>query len=158
MNKVILMGRLTRDPETRYSQGGSEPLNITRYSLAVNRRFKKEGEPDADFINCVAFRKNGEFAARFFKKGMMVAVTGSLQIRNWDDPQTNQRKQFTEVIVDDQYFAESKASFEARGGSQGTSAPAQRPAPSYRENDGPPADIPPDFFIDQELSDDDLPF
>ena len=154
MNKVILMGRLTKDPETRYSQGGSEPLCIARYSLAINRRFKREGEPDADFINCVAFGKQGEFAERFFKKGMMVAVSGRLQIRNYDDPQTNQRKTFTEVVLEDQYFAESKSSFESRTGYQS----AQSDSPRQSAPASPPGDIPPDFFIDQELNDDDLPF
>ena len=68
MNKVILMGRLTRDPEVRYSQG-AEPLAVARYSLAVNKRFKRQGEPDADFIPCVAFGRQGEFAERYFRKG-----------------------------------------------------------------------------------------
>ena len=68
MNKVILMGRLAREPEVRYSQG-TEPLAIARYTLAVNRRFKRQGEPEADFINCVAFGKTGEFAEKYFKKG-----------------------------------------------------------------------------------------
>ena len=73
MNKVILMGRLTRDPAVRYSQG-AEPLAIARYSLAVNKRFKRQGEPDADFIPCVAFGKQGEFAEKYFRKGQMVSV------------------------------------------------------------------------------------
>ena len=74
MNKVILMGRLTKDPEVRYAQG-SEPLAVARYTLAVNRRFKRQGEQDADFIGCVAFGKAGEFAEKYFKKGQM--ITGS---------------------------------------------------------------------------------
>jgi single-strand DNA-binding protein len=73
LNKVILIGRLTRDPEVRYTQG-AEPMAIARYSLAVNRRFKKEGQPEADFLNCVAFGRNGEFAEKFLKKGMQMAV------------------------------------------------------------------------------------
>lgn len=162
MNKVILMGRLTKDPEVRYSQGGAEPVCIARYTLAVNRRFKREGEPDADFINCVAFTKQGEFAEKFFKKGMLVAVTGRLQIRTFDDPQTNQRKWMTEIILEDQYFAESKATFEARNqGGQGY----QQPTGAYDQPHGhaqpaqkPQNDIPPDFFIDQDLNDEDLPF
>ena len=71
MNKVILMGRLTKDPEVRYAQG-SEPLAVARYTLAVNRRFKRQGEQDADFIGCVAFGKAGEFAEKYFKKGQDV--------------------------------------------------------------------------------------
>ena len=170
MNKVILMGRLTKDPETRYSQGGSEALNITRYTLAVNRRFKREGEPDADFINCTAIGKSGEFAEKYFKKGMQVLVSGRLQIRSYDDPKTNQRNWYTEIILDDQHFTESKAAFEARVGNQGSSNYGdsaynnsggqpyqnQSPKPSLPANQ--PNDVPPDFFIDQELNDDDLPF
>ena len=106
MNKVILMGRLTRDPEVRYSQG-AEPLAIARYSLAVNKRFKRQGEPDADFIPCVAFGKQGEFAERYFRKGQMVSVVGRLQVRNWEDNEGKKRVA-TEVVIEEQYFAESK--------------------------------------------------
>ena len=84
MNKVILMGRLTKDPEVRYAQS-NEPLAVARYTLAVNRRFKRAGEQDADFIGCVAFGKTGEFAEKYFKKGQMVGVVGRLQVRSWDD-------------------------------------------------------------------------
>lgn len=83
MNKVILMGRLTREPEVRYSQS-SEPVAVARYTLAVSRRMKKNGEQEADFIPCVAFGKSGEFAEKYFRKGQMVAVTGRLQVRSWD--------------------------------------------------------------------------
>jgi single-strand DNA-binding protein len=106
MNKVILMGRLTRDPEVRYSQG-AEPMAIARYSLAVNRRFKRQGEQDADFIPCVAFGKQGEFAEKYLTKGQMISVVGRLQVRNWDDNNGNKRTT-TEVVVEEQYFAESK--------------------------------------------------
>lgn len=78
MNKSILMGRLTRDPEVRYSQG-AEPMAIARYSLAVNRRFKRQGEQDADFIPCVAFGKQGEFAEKYLTKGQMISAVGRLQ-------------------------------------------------------------------------------
>lgn len=81
MNKVILMGRLVKEPEVRYSQG-AEPIAVARYTLAVNRRFKRQGEPEADFINCVAFGKTGEFAEKYFKKGQLVAITGRLQVRS----------------------------------------------------------------------------
>lgn len=106
MNKVILMGRLTRDPEVRYSQG-AEPKAIARYSLAVNRRFKRQGEQDADFIPCVAFGKQGEFAEKYLTKGQMISVVGRLQVRNWDDNNGNKRTTI-EVVVEEQYFAESK--------------------------------------------------
>ena len=106
MNKVILMGRLTRDPEIRYKQS-TEPMAIARYSLAVERRFKREGEQKADFIPCVAFGKQGEFAERYFRKGQMVSVVGRLQVRNWNDNEGKKRVT-TEVVVEEQYFAESK--------------------------------------------------
>ena len=108
MNKVILMGRLTRDPEVRYSEG-AEPMAIARYTLAVNRRFKRQGEPEADFIPCLAFRKNAEFSEKYFKKGQQVGVIGRLQVRNWEDKEGHKRTT-TEVVIEDQYFAESKAS------------------------------------------------
>ncbi len=114
MNKVMLMGRLTRDPEINYSNS-AEPLAICRYSLAVNKRFKRDGEPDADFINCVAFGKTGEFAEKYFTKGQMVSVVGRLQVRNWED-QNGQKRTSTDVVVEEQFFAESRKSSE--GGSQ----------------------------------------
>lgn len=117
MNKVILMGRLTKDPEMRYSQG-AEPVAIARYTLAVNRSFKREGEPDADFINVVAFGKRGEFAEKYFQKGQMVAVVGRLQVSTYDDKEGVKRWS-TDVIVDEQHFAESKRSFEERGKGDG---------------------------------------
>jgi single-strand DNA-binding protein len=166
MNKVILMGRLTKDPELRYSQA-AEPVAIVRYTLAVNRRFKREGQPDADFINCVAFGKTGEFAEKYFKKGMMVAVSGSLQITSYDDP--GGRKWFTDVIIDDQYFAESKSSFEQRNsGGQNfdyLTPPPASVANAARGNQavdagaGAPAASADSFYsIDESLEDEDLPF
>lgn len=106
MNKVILMGRLVRDPDVKYSQGAT-PVAVARFSLAVNRRFKREGEPDADFINCVGFGKNGEFVEKFFKKGQLVSVVGRLQVRSWDD-KDGKKQWSTEVVVEENYFAESK--------------------------------------------------
>lgn len=122
MNKVILMGRLTKDPEARMSNGG---LTITRYSLAVDRRFKRDGEPTADFINCVAFGKAAEFAERYFHKGQRVAVAGRLQTRSWDD-NNGQRHYSTEVILEEQEFAESKK--ESARNTDGTYAPSAPPA------------------------------
>ena len=112
MNKVILMGRLTRDPEVRYSQSETS-LAIARYTLAVNRKFKRDGEPDADFINCVAFGKQGEFAEKFMKKGQMICICGRIQVRSYEE-QTGQKRWITEIVVEEQSFAESKSSFEAR--------------------------------------------
>lgn len=147
MNKVILMGRLARDPEVRYSQGAT-PVAVARFSLAVNRRFKREGEPDADFINCVAFGKTGEFVEKFFKKGQMVSVVGRLQVRSWDDKE-GKKQWSTEVIVEENYFAESKASFEGRSAGFESSAPASQSKPSTNEGFYP---------IDESIEDDDLPF
>lgn len=146
MNKVILMGRLVRDPEVRYSQG-NEPLAVARYTLAVNRRFKRQGEQDTDFIGCVAFGKAGEFAEKYFKKGQMVSVIGRLQVRSWDDNEGKKRWS-TDVVVEEQYFAESKTAFENRMSSAGASAPA------------PSGQAPADGFypIDESVEDDDLPF
>lgn len=105
MNKVILMGRLTRDPDVRYSQS-AEPMAIARYTLAVNRKFKRDGEPDADFINIVAFGRNGEFAEKYFRKGQQVAVVGHLQTGSYE--KDGIRRYTTDVIVEEQHFAESK--------------------------------------------------
>ena len=145
MNKVILMGRLTKDPEVRYAQG-AEPLAVARYTLAVNRRFKRQGEPDADFIGCVAFGKTGEFAEKYFRKGQMVSVVGRLQVRSWDDNE-GKRHWSTDVVIDEQYFAESKTSSE----NYRNAAPAA-PAPKQSaSSDG--------FYpIDESVEEDDLPF
>lgn len=108
MNKVILMGRLTRDPEIRYTQGDNA-MAIARYSLAVDRRFKRDGEPDADFINCVAFGKSGEFAEKYLKKGTKVAVVGRIQTGSYTN-KDGQKVYTTDVVVEEQEFAESKNS------------------------------------------------
>ncbi len=146
MNKVILIGRLTRDPEVRYTQG-SEPRAIARYSLAVNRKFKRDGQPDADFINCVAFGRNGEFAEKFLKKGMQIAIVGSIQTGSYTDKDGNKRYT-TDVIVDEHNFTESRKSFEERVGSEGASAPVN--APKTEKSDG--------FVAIDNFDDDDLPF
>ena len=108
MNKVILMGRLTRDPEVRYTQGDNA-MAIARYSLAVDRRFKRDGEPDADFINCVAFGKSGEFAEKYLKKGTKIAVVGRIQTSSYTN-KDGQKVYTTDVVVEEQEFAESKNS------------------------------------------------
>lgn len=122
MNKVILMGRLTREPEVRYSQG-ENALAIGRFSLAVDRRFKRPGEPDADFINCVSFGKTAEFAEKYLKQGTKVAVTGRIQTGSYTNKE-GQKVYTTDVVVEDIEFAESKAS------SGGTSTQTSRPTPS----------------------------
>ena len=103
MNKVILIGRLTRDTETRYSG----ELAISRYTLAVDRRFKKDGEPEADFINCVAFGKSGEFAEKYFRKGMKVSVAGRIQTGSYTNNE-GVKVYTTDIVVEEQEFCESK--------------------------------------------------
>ena len=106
MNKVELIGRLTHDVEMRQTPNG---VSLARFSIAVTRRFKNSnGEYDADFINCVAWRQTGEFIARYFQKGSMIAIVGSIQTRSWDG--NDGKKQYaTEVIVDEAYFTGSKS-------------------------------------------------
>lgn len=106
MNKVILLGRLTKDPDVRYTQS-ENMLAIARYTLAVDRRFKKEGQPSADFINCVAFGKSAEFAEKYMTKGRLFGVIGRIQTRNYDNDK-KEKVYVTEVVVDEQYFADSK--------------------------------------------------
>ena len=160
MNKVILMGRLTQNPEVRYSQA-AEPLAIARYTLAVNRRFKRQGEPDADFINCVSFGKLAEFAEKYYKKGQMVSIVGRLQVRSWED-QNGQKRWSTDVVIEEQYFAESKTSFESRAAANanmGTAAPSPAPAPTKPAYQ-PTSNVEDGFYpIDESIEDDDdLPF
>ena len=138
MNKVILMGRLTRDPEVRYSQS-SEPVAVARYTLAVNRRFKRKDEPEADFIPCVALGKSGEFAEKHFRKGQLVAITGRLQVRSWD--KDGERRWTTEVIIEEQHFAESKAAQEKAA----TKESGQAAADGF-------------YPINEGVEDEDLPF
>lgn len=125
MNKVILMGRLTRDPEVRYSQG-EQATAVARYTLAVDRRFRRDGDQQtADFINCVAFGRSGEFAEKYFHKGIKVAITGRIQTGSYTN-QEGQKVYTTDVVVEEQEFAESKAASEQSGGYQ----PVARPEPS----------------------------
>ena len=106
MNKVILMGRLTRDPEVRYSQGASQTA-VARFSIAVDRRFKREGEPDADFFNCTAFGKQAEFIERYLRKGTKVVVCGRIQNDNYTN-KDGQMVYSVRVMIDEVEFAESK--------------------------------------------------
>ena len=130
MNKVILMGRLTRDPEVRYSQGENQTA-IARYSLAVNRRFKREGDPEADFINCVAFGKQAEFAEKYLKKGTKMTITGRIQTGSYTNKE-GVKVYTTDVIVEEQEFAESKAASE----NHTAASPAPQPAPQQNQADG----------------------
>ncbi len=134
MNKVILMGRLTRDPEVRYSAGESS-LAIARYSLAVDRRFKKDGEQSADFINCVVFGKSAEFTEKYFRQGMRVTVCGRIQTGSYTNKE-GVKVYTTEVVVEEQEFAESKNSSGSNGGAQQGSFAGANAAPSAAAGDG----------------------
>ena len=105
MNKVILIGRLTKDVEVRHTGETA----VARYSLAVDRKFKREGEPTADFINCVTFGKNAEFAEKYLKKGTKIAVTGRIQTGSYTD-KDGKKVYTTDVIVEEHEFCESKGS------------------------------------------------
>lgn len=126
MNKVVLMGRLTRDPEVRYSRGDNS-MAIARYSLAIDRRFKRDGdEQTADFISCVAFGKAGEFAEKYFHKGTKIAVVGRIQTGSFTN-KDGQKVYTTDVVVEEQEFAESKNN---GGGTRSSNIPTNNNAPS----------------------------
>lgn len=130
MNKVILMGRLTRDPEVRYSQGENSTA-IARFTLAVDRRFKRPGEQDADFISCVAFGKSAEHAEKYYRQGLKIAVTGRIQTGSYTNKE-GQKVYTTDIVVEESEFAESKGSSGESGGFQ----PSSRPTPSAAAGDG----------------------
>ncbi|WP_343210274.1 single-stranded DNA-binding protein [Anaerolentibacter hominis] len=134
MNKVVLMGRLTRDPEIRYSQGENS-LAIARYTLAVDRRFKRSGEQDADFIQCVVFGKSAEFAESYFKQGMRVTICGRIQTGSYTNRE-GQKVYTTEVVVEEQEFAESKNASANAGGYNNNNYQTQKPEPSQAVGDG----------------------
>lgn len=120
MNKVILMGRLTRDPEVRYTQGENQ-MAIARYTLAVDRRFNRNNDENtADFISCVAFGKSGEFAEKYLRKGTKIAVTGRIQTGSYTN-KDGVKVYTTDVVVEDQEFAESKNSSSNSDGGYGNS-------------------------------------
>lgn len=142
MNKVILMGRLTRDPEVRYTQTNN--TLVASFSLAVNRRFARQGEErQADFINIVAWSKTGEFCSKYFKKGQQVGVIGRMQTRTWDDDQ-GQKHYVTEVVAEEAYFADSRRDGDA-------------PNPSFENTFGENVANNSEFQVTSG-SDDDLPF
>lgn len=130
MNKVILMGRLTRDPEIRYSQGENATA-VARFSLAVDRRFKRQGESDADFINCVAFGKTAEHAEKYYRQGLKIVVTGRIQTGSYTNKE-GQKVYTTDVIIEESEFAESKSASE----NSGYQAAPARPTPSVAAGDG----------------------
>ena len=147
MNKVILMGRLTRDPEVRYSQGENATA-VARYSLAVDRRFRRDNEPTADFINCVAFGRAAEFAERYLRQGTKIAITGRIQTGSYTN-KDGVKVYTTDIVVEEQEFAESKA---AGGASTPTNNYQASPAPS------PSSDIGDGFMNIPDGIDEELPF
>lgn len=153
LNHIVLMGRLTRDPELRHTGNGTA---VASFSLAVDRDFKSQnGEKETDFIDIVAWRNTAEFVSKYFSKGRMAVVSGRLQIRNWEDKEGNKRRS-AEVVADNIYFGDSKRDSSSSGGSYseyggGYSAPA--PASSFSA----PAPAASEFSM-LEDDDSDLPF
>ena len=133
MNKVIMMGRLTRDPEVRYSQGASQTA-IARFSLAVDRRWKREGEPDADFFNCTVFGRQADFVEKYLRQGTKVVVTGRIQNDNYTN-KDGQKVYSVQIIVEEIEFAESKNAAVANGAAPAYQA-SSRPSPSQAAGDG----------------------
>ncbi len=148
LNHIVIMGRLTRDPELRYTQTQTP---VTSFTVAVDRDFadKATGERQTDFIDCVAWRQTGEFVAKYFQKGSMAAVSGRLQIRDWTDRDGNKRRS-SEIVVDNVYFGESKRS-------RDSSTAAARPA-SGGYNAAPPAPGGASAFSELDDGDGELPF
>lgn len=135
MNKVILMGRLTRDPEIRYSSG-DEPTAIARYTLAVDRRYKRQGDDQtADFINCVVFGRGAEFAEKYLHQGIKIVVTGRIQTGSYTN-KDGHKVYTTEVVIEEQEFAESKAAAAQNGNGGQSAPPAQSGAANNSNNDG----------------------
>lgn len=146
MNKVILMGRLTKDPDVRYTTG-ENPLAIARYTLAVDRRFRKDGEATADFISCVVFGRAAEFAEKYFRQGLKITISGRIQTGSYTNRE-GQKVYTTEIVVEEQEFAESKSS-----GDNGAAyyPPKQTPPPA-------PADGADGFMNIPDGIEEELPF
>ena len=149
MNKAILMGRLTRDPEMRTTPQGT---SVCSFSIAVNRRFAKEGQQNADFINCVAWRQQAEFICKYFTKGSMIAVVGSIQTRTWDS-QDGKKQYATEVVVDEAHFTGSKSETGTTG-----AAPSNTGFNQPADNSSPFDEFDTQGFAAMGGSEDDLPF
>lgn len=143
MNKVILMGRLTRNPEVRYG-AGENSTSVARYTIAVDRRFKRDGEQNADFIGCVAFGRNAEFAEKYLRQGTKIVLTGRIQTGSYTN-RDGQKVYTTDIVVEEQEFAESKAA--AGNGGQGNYS---RPSAAPSDADG--------FVNIPDGIDDELPF
>lgn len=147
MNRVILMGRLTRDPDVRYTSGENQTC-VARYTLAVDRRFKREGEQSADFISCVVFGKGAEFADKYLRQGTKIAITGRIQTGNYTN-KDGQKVYTTDVVVEEQEFAESKGASNSDNVMQASTTPATVKA----QPDGPNG-----FMHIPDGIDEDLPF
>ncbi len=165
MNKSILMGRLTRDPEIRYSQNDNSTC-VARFSIAVDRKFKRQGEPEADFINCIAFGKTGEFIEKYFFKGMKICLSGRIQTGSYTNKE-GQKVYTTDVVAEEVEFAESKAASQQGGNQSGynpQNASSNVPGVSGGFNQGggfnvPPSDSPGDGFMNiPDGIDEELPF
>lgn len=142
MNKVILMGRLTRDPDIRYTNG-AEPMAIARYTLAVDRRFKRDEEQSADFISCVTFGRNAEFVEKYLHQGTKIVACGRIQTGSYTNRE-GQKVYTTDVVVEEHDFAESKAASENSG-----NQPAMQPQP--QNNPSPDGFMSIPDGIDEEL-------
>lgn len=125
MNKVILMGRLTRDPEVRYGAGENSTA-VARYTIAVDRRFKRDGEQSADFISCVTFGRNAEFAEKYLRQGTKIVLTGRIQTGSYTN-RDGQKVYTTDIVVEEQEFAENKAAV-SNGGQGNYSRPSAAPS------------------------------
>ena len=158
MNKVILMGRLTRNPDVRYSQGDKATF-VARYTLAVNRRFRREGDQDADFINCVAFGRQGEFAEKYLKQGTKIVISGRIQTGSYTNRE-GVKVYTTDVVVEEQDFAESKAAASNySGGYQaGNYQPAPEPQPTMTSRPAPTEAVSDGFMTIPEGIEEELPF
>ena len=143
INRVVLVGRLTRDPELRKTQSGT---SVCSFTMAVGRRVSTQGQPDADFINCVAFGRSAEFAEKYLKQGTKIVATGRIQTGSYTNKDGN-KVYTTDVVIEDQEFAESKGSSSSDGGSY---QPAGRPSPANASAEG--------FMSIPEGIEDDLPF
>lgn len=156
MNKVILMGRLTRDPDIR-SSNGETVTTVARFTLAVDRRFgRKDGEQNADFISCVAFGKTAEFAERYLRQGIKVALSGRIQTGSYTN-RDGQKVYTTDVVAEDIEFAESKAASDANRGSMGMGGGYQ-PAPAPAPMPGPMGAAGDGFMNIPDGIDEELPF
>ena len=151
LNRIILMGRLTADPELRTTPSG---VSVASFSIAVERNYQQNGERQTDFINCVAWRQTGEFISRFFQKGRMIAVEGSLQTRRYED-KTGAKRTAYDVVVDQAYFADSKSAT-----SESSATPFPTEPPKFEEPERGNSLSVGDFgnFEEIETDDGDLPF